>query len=303
VKVSDFNENWKVFEEKTFILKTGPFSTAIRVKQADFYRSFLVLYQHHEILFEEDFADYHIRLTRPKNFHFFYKPQIQFLLDGYSVFNPLPLNQAFPVFEWGLNWCIGNRCNFFLVIHAGVLEKQGQGVLLPGTPGSGKSTLCAALMLQGWRLLSDELALIDLQTGDCRPLSRPISLKDQSIELIRGFSKAAVLSETVRDTQKGSVAYLKPTLESVQKIRNPVRLKKIVFPKFQSKTENYGLTPISRARAFMQVADQSFNYHILGSTGFNLLKKVLESCECFEFCYNGDLGEAEIIFNSLFDEH
>jgi predicted ATPase len=30
-------------------------------------------------------------------------------------------------------------------------------VILPAPPGSGKSTLCAALVTRGWRLLSDEL--------------------------------------------------------------------------------------------------------------------------------------------------
>jgi serine kinase of HPr protein (carbohydrate metabolism regulator) len=52
----------------------------------------------------------------------------------------------------------------------------GKGVLLSAVSGSGKSTLSAELALNGWRLLSDELALIDSEVK-LVPLTRPVSLK------------------------------------------------------------------------------------------------------------------------------
>lgn len=283
----------------SLILTTGPFSIAFSATDKHFLDSFYHLYQDYDIFIQEKFSDFNIKLVRPKNFHLFFHSQIQFLLEGKSVFNPLPMDQVFPVFEWGLNWCIGNACNYFLVIHAGVLEKNGQGILLPGIPGAGKSTICAALSLKGWRLLSDELALIDLNTGECAPLARPVSLKDKSINLIANYSPEAVLSETVHDTQKGSVAYLKVPALSVEKMAEPIRLKKIIFPQFQPSLHSVKIESISKARAFIRIADQSFNYHILGLTGFNLLKKVLQDCDCYEFDYNGCLDEVESVFNSL----
>ena len=53
----------------------------------------------------------------------------------------------------------------YLIIHAAVVEKNGLAAILPAPPGSGKGTLTAGSVLSGWRLLSDELTLIDRLSG------------------------------------------------------------------------------------------------------------------------------------------
>src|SRR3546814_3330456 len=85
--------------------------------------------------------------------------------------------------EWGLNWCIGLHGHRYLIIHAAAIERNGLAVILPGAPGSGKSTLTAFLVHHGWRLLSDELALVSLHDGRLTALARPIGLKNRSIDL------------------------------------------------------------------------------------------------------------------------
>src|SRR3546814_969352 len=65
--------------------------------------------------------------------------------------------------DWSSDVCSSDLQ--FLIIHAAALEKSGRAAILPGAPGSGKSTLTAYLVHNGWRLLSDELALISLQHG------------------------------------------------------------------------------------------------------------------------------------------
>lgn len=286
--------------KQPFFLQTGPFTVSVQstLPYDHFAKTFALLYDANTISFEPVFADFHINLSRPLNPHFFIKPQVQFLLDGISVFNPLPLSQAFAIFEWGLNWAIGNHCHFYLVIHSGVIEKNGVGLLLPGAPGSGKSTLCAAMSLNGWRLLSDELALIDLQTGLCCPITRPVSLKDGSIDVIRRHAPDAILSPTIHDTQKGSVAYLKAPYPALE----PVPLRGIIFPKFQADTTEHLLEQISKARTLIRVAEQSFNYHIHGRQGFELLKQLVDNCRCYDFFYNGDLALADQVLQSVIND-
>lgn len=300
MKARDFSLNELAqFSSRSFFLYTGPFVVSVNSTIPLFAETFRSLYQDNKIAISEDFADYHVSLSSPLISKVFNKPQIHFLLDGKKVFNPLPLVQVFPTFEWGLNWVIANHCNFYLVVHAGVVEKNGCGILMPATPGSGKSTLCAALCLQGWRLLSDELALIDLNTGLCIPVPRPVSLKDRSIELIRGFNQHGFVSETVHDTQKGSVAYLKVPVESIKLQAQPANLKAVIFPKFQAEYDSYTLNPISKARAMIRILEQTFNFAVLGERAFELLKAVLIDTCCFEFTYNGDLRLAESVFEQI----
>src|SRR2546423_11656048 len=120
------------------------------------------------------FADFQVSLTARR----WWKPQVLFRFDDTPAFHPLPADQAFPILEWGLNWCVSAHCHQYLIVHAAVLEQGGRALLLQGPPGCGKSTLCAGLASRGWRLLSDELALIDPATAEVAALARPISLKN-----------------------------------------------------------------------------------------------------------------------------
>jgi hypothetical protein len=50
----------------------------------------------------------------------------------------------------------------FLVLHASVVELAGSGVAFIGTNGAGKSTIAAAFLASGQRVLSDDIAAIDI---------------------------------------------------------------------------------------------------------------------------------------------
>jgi hypothetical protein len=66
-----------------------------------------------------------------------------------------------------------------LLVHAGAVEWNGIGIVIPGRSRSGKSTLTAALIGAGARYLSDELAPID-SDGLVHPYPRQLSLRDET---------------------------------------------------------------------------------------------------------------------------
>jgi HprK-related kinase A len=193
------------------------------------------------------------------------------------------------MFEWGLNWCVATRSNRFLLVHSAVVEKGGHAVLLPAPPGSGKSTLCAALVCRGWRLLSDELAMLQMD-GRLVPVPRPVSLKNASIDVIRKFDPGVVIGGTAYETHKGTVAYMRPPADSVDRQSEPALPRWVVFPKFEAgaklRFESY-----SKARTLVYLAHNSFNYHIHGARGFELLGNVLDHCDCYNLSY-GSLEDA-----------
>ncbi len=199
--------------------------------------------------------------------------------------------------EWGLNWCVSTHGHQYLAIHAAVVERSGRALILPAPPGSGKSTLCAGLVNRGWRLLSDELTLIDPASGHVLPLPRPVSLKNASIEVIRGLFGSAVLGPVVRDTVKGSVAHMKPPTDSVRRAGETARPGWIVLPRYEAGAPAR-LTSFPKAHAFMQLADNAFNYTIHGRHGFEVLAQIVDASACYEFAY-GDLEEAASVFDEL----
>jgi hypothetical protein len=196
-----------------------------------------------------------------------------------------------------MNWCIAAGAHHHLLLHAAVLERAGRAVILPGDPGAGKSTLTAALMLRGWRLLSDELTIVDLDDGSLLPLARPVSLKERSIDVIRAFEPGAVFGEVAVDTHKGSVSHLRPTATSVARMHERARAAHIVFPRWREGAPA-ALRPHPKAEAFMHLAGHAFNYSLLGRQGFDANAALVDDCECWTYEYS-KLDDAIATFAEL----
>ena len=279
--------------------RTGVFVTHVRTAIRYVMEGIGLLYADYPLA-EEDFADFHVSLERPANLRRWYRPQVMFRFDGRSPFKPLPLEQAFPMFEWGLNWCVSSHVYRYLIIHAAVIERGGFAAILPAPPGCGKSTLCAGLVNRGWRLLSDELTLVGIDDGMILPLPRPVSLKNASIGIIKSYVPGSVFSPTVMDTTKGSVAHMKPTADSVRRAGEKARPGWIIFPKYEPDAEAR-LVALPRSRTLMRVAENAFNFNALGARGFDTLAKMIDSSLCFEFTYSR-LDDAVAAFASLESE-
>lgn len=256
-----------------------------------------LLYADYPLLEQSDFADFHVSLASPRNLRRWFKPQVLFFFDGKPPFKPLPLDQAFPMLEWGLNWCVSSHANRYLIIHAAVVEKGGHAVILPAPPGSGKSTLCAALVNRGWRLLSDELALVRVSDGKIIPLPRPVSLKNQSIDIIQQYEPDAIISRKVSDTMKGTVAHMKVPTDSIVRATEIAQAAWVIFPKYQAGAATR-LEALPQARAFMRVADNAFNYSLLGVKGFEAMAGLIDASLCYDFTYS-ILDEAIETFAAL----
>jgi hypothetical protein len=278
-------------------LRIASFVTHLQSPISTVAQGLTLLYADYPLVDDGGYADFHVRVAPPANLRRWIQRQVLFFIDGGSPFKPLPFDQAPAIFEWGLNYCVSSYCHQYLIIHAAVVERAGRAMIFPAPPGSGKSTLCAGLVSRGWRLLSDELTLVRLGDGRVDPFPRPVSLKNESINIIHHFAPAAVIGPIVRDTTKGAVAHLKPPADSVARAGEAAQPAWVVFPQYKA-GESPHLLPIPRARAFMRVAENAFNYSLLGSKGFNALAQLMDSTECFELSY-GQLEEAIALLTAL----
>lgn len=208
----------------------------------------------------------------------------------------MAVEHAHALFEWGLNWTIGSYAHNYLILHSAVVELDGCGTLLAATSGSGKSTLAAELTLQGWRLLSDELALID-EDNSLVPCARPVSLKNQSIEVISTRHPGIHLGPLAKDTHKGTIAHLPAPCDSVVRNLETVKPRLIVFPKWRENA-SLRLEPVGSGQAALRLIDQSFNYPLLGRQGFERLADLVESAEAWDLEY-ASLDEARAALEQL----
>jgi len=278
-------------------LRIASFVTHVRSPIRSVAQGLGLLYADYPLVDDEGYADFHVRVAPPPSIRRWIQRQVVFFIDGTSPFKPLPFDQASAMFEWGLNYCVSSQCHQYLVIHAAVVERQGRAMILPAPPGSGKSTLCAGLVSRGWRLLSDELTLLRLQDGLIEPFPRPVSLKNESIAIIGHFAPQAVIGPVTRDTSKGAVAHLKPPTDSVARAREAAQPAWVVFPRYRP-GDPLQLSPVSKASAFMRVAENAFNYSVLGPKGFNALAQLMDLTECFELNYS-QLEEATTVLTAL----
>ncbi len=274
-----------VLRDGRIAIETGPLKVRIKTRLPDVARYLGVLYAQHPALIDPDFADLHVEVRTPRNLRRWLRKQVEFVIDGDTPFEPLPREQAPAILEWGMNWSIAASCHQWLTIHAACLSRDGAAVVLPAPPGSGKSTLCAALALRGWRLLSDELTLVDTTNLGIHALARPINLKNASIDLIHRFEPTAVWGPETYDTNKGRVAHLRPPAGSVVRMLDPAQPRWIVFPRYLAGAEPQ-LTPRSKVQTFNHFAENAFNYSILGELGFDVVCRLVDQCECFDFVYS-----------------
>ncbi len=278
-------------------LKTGDFVFSIRSALPQIREGLRLLHANTPLAADDQFVDYHIAINAGNPLRQWLRPQARFEVDGVEPFKPLPGNQALPMLEWGMNWCLTAYGHHQLVIHAAAVARNGRAVILPAPPGSGKSTLCAALINRGWQLLSDELTLIDLDTGLIHPLARPVNLKNASIPIMQAYAPEAVFSTPVEDTSKGTVCLMRAPAESVERADQPVPPAWIVLPKYTAGASAQ-LTPRTQAQSFLALADNAMNYHILGETGFHAIGRLIDECALYDFEYSR-LDDAIAIFDRL----
>lgn len=266
-------------------LPCGPFTVCLRSPLPAIAQGIATLYADFDLAPPDAFIDFVVTLAPGRRWRRFVGQQVHFDCDGRRPFKPLAQRQALAMMEWGLNWVLTSHAHQWMLIHAAVVERDGRALVLAAEPGSGKSTLCAALVLRGWRLLSDEMAFVSLQDGRLLPIARPVSLKNESIDVIRALSADAVIGPASHDTAKGTVAHLRPPASSVARRLEQAHPAMLLFPKYAA-GQTLSLLPVGRAQALMELVGHTFNYSVLGAEAFEALANMVESAPAYRLQYS-----------------
>jgi hypothetical protein len=182
---------------------------------------------------------------------------------------------------WDVNRCAAVVSGHHLLFHAGALDADGAGILLPGTSGSGKSTLTAGLARAGLGYLTDELAALDLQSGELLPYPKPITLKAGSFAVLPDLDVGPWSGEEWQVPMGGVTG---------RRLGGPCPPRLLVLPRYEPDAPTR-LTPLSETEAFLSLALHAVNLLPHGVAGSAALGRVVAQSACYALTM-ADLDEA-----------
>ena len=280
-------------------LRIGPFDVRFRIGISGLHQPIRRLYRDHPVLTGQRVYSCHADLSEVRHWVPWAERRIRFAVDGLAPHEDMPFGQGLAVLEWGLNLAIAMRFHGFFLLHAAVVERKGRALLLPAWPGHGKTTLCAALVHRGWRLLSDEFGLIRLGDRVLVPVPRPMPLKNDSIAVIRHLVPDAELGPVIANTRKGTVCHIKPPTESVERASETAPAGWVLFPRWVAGAK-LELRETPKTEAFLQLVTNAFNYELVGEPAFTAARDIVNEAPSYRLVYS-DLEEAVTALTSMAD--
>lgn len=281
-------------------LDVGAAVIRVRSDSPFFARQLQQVYRAFPLVTAHTWADVHVDIRNSRSLRGWVRPSVSLVSEGRPLFVPFPADSPMPLFEWGCNWLLGQRLNDRLLLHSGVVERDGLTLVMPATPGSGKSTLTSALSLRGWRLLSDEFGVFDTERGVFRAMLKPVALKNESIDVMRRFAPQASFGPEFPKTRKGTVAHLAALPDAVARCREVARPGAFILPKWVEGSPTR-LEPLTEEQLFPALAFNAFNYGVLTAAGFEAVMALVRRCPAWQLVYS-DLDEALAAIDAIWPQ-
>ncbi|MBA15771.1 MAG: HprK-related kinase A [Sphingomonas sp.] len=224
---------------------------------------------------DDGIADFNVHLFAARPWRRILRPSVH--IGGDFVIPdaaPLPLDQGLLAAEMGMNLQMALGQRRYLLLHAAAAERDGRAVLMTGISGAGKSTLAALLMARGWRLMGDEFALVDPETGQVHGFPRLVSLKNQAIGVVEAALPDARFGPRLEGTPKGAIRHLVPDARAIGAMGEPAKPALILFPSYGHEAAE---RPVLPSEAFVRLTQASTNYTKLAARGFDALTRLVRN--------------------------
>jgi len=284
------------------LMGVGPIMTRISIKFPSVRDDFLHIYKDYPLYDGSQIIDYYLNVHAKNLYRRYLRPQVTINTLMNDDFVPLPQSMGLLSVEMGMNWQVAFGCKTHVLFHSGVVEKNSIGVIIPAISGSGKSTLSAGLAYDGWRFFSDEFGMLNAQTGELYPYPRPVSLKNESIAVMKDWlGNDEPFSREFEGTPKGTICYLRPPVSSLEKMHEPVKPRVVIHPIYSPNAKS-DIKPLTETMAFFRLVRSSANYGDIGAPAFRALAKIAKECVSFEITYSS-LEEAIRLVNKIIDEN
>jgi len=186
-----------------------------------------------------------------------------------------------------LNQWVVDRTGRYYVFHAGAVARRDRGVLLPGQPGRGKSTLTAGLARRGFEVLSDEIGAFDMSSRRLvnyprALLIRPDVWKELALDEVEGHS----MNDAARRVSAAELGTVRA--------RGEVALSLVVFPNFQAR-EPTRLERLGQGPALIALMEASCSQPRFKVVGLDFVISLVRLLPCFHLVYSDLVAAVELV--------
>jgi len=207
---------------------------------------------------EQEVADFHLDLRTARSVFRPFSRLIRVKVDGETRSGLVPAEQLPWFLDRVVQDLIAERYNCWLLLHAHVVERNGQAVLMQTADSKGASELFALLARAGQRIVSREPSV--LEPGPVAFFALPDFSRE--LGLLEHKSLAFLPWPSFAD-RRGDNA-------------EPVQVCGILI--LESAEQAFESAELASGEAFRRLAANSLNYEVLGETAFSAMCNLLNAC-------------------------
>lgn len=192
-----------------------------------------------------------------------------------------------PLLLWWVNRIACFDTAHRLMVHAAVVAVAGRALLLPAPQESGKTTLAAGLVQDGFDYLSDEAAAIDPATARVEAYPKWLSVERGSWRL---FPRLRPELPPEQECFARAQWHVDPGTIRAGAVVASAEPAWIITPTYRAGATT-SLEPIGRAEALLVLATEAFNLQRVGRAGFEAMVATVRRSRCWRLT-TGSLHEA-----------
>lgn len=145
---------------------------------------------------------------------------------------------------------------WLMTVHASAISNGRKTIVIPASPGSGKTTFAAMLQARGYQLVSDDFVPIDRYSFFAWPFPIAISVKNGSLDLLSGLYPQLKKTPLTKVSSDKSVRYIFPENHGEFSYK-PCPVKEFIFIKYDQSIE-FDWETLDKVRAIKLLLDQSW---------------------------------------------
>jgi hypothetical protein len=174
-----------------------------------------------------------------------------------------------------------------LLLHCGVVVRNGTGVLIPGESRFGKSTLTAACLRRGFDYMTDEMAAIDLAKGTVTGFARPLMLTRWSLHAIGLASDRGPI---------GKEAIL-PSRLGAQVVREPVAIGHVVLARRGARASV--VRPGDAGAALTATLTAAFNHYAHGVRAWECAARAVSAAQVWNLDVAEPMSAGDVLADAI----